>query len=72
MRGEGLASKEVDSTICFSPQCRLNVRDQSFDRMTLCGVNLWTEEYTVAKKKVAKKAVKKVAKKPAMKKGCKC
>jgi hypothetical protein len=35
------------------------------------GVNPWTEELIMAKKKAAKKAAKKVAKKPAKKKACK-
>ncbi len=83
MRGEGIASNEVDSTICFSPDAAGNSADQKFDRKPSPRHEPLDGGYTVAKKKVAKKAAKKVAKKVAKKtakkaakkpamKGCKC
>ena len=68
MRGEGIASNEVDSTICFSPSAavrgvdRFSIESHGERRKLLDG------GISMAKKKAAKKAVKKVAKKTAKKK----
>jgi len=73
MRGEGIASNEVDQSICFSPYAAVDVLGQSLDRKSSHRHELLDGGFTMAKKKAAKKAVKKVAKKTAKKKtGKKC